>query len=174
MCGPVRRTSRTRQEASRIGSYCTPGCGGNPKGRTGTADRANLFGPYRVQRPAATVWRTLASCATSPFPNPSREDDRCLTRHRILRGSSKCRRCHADQKVEPSPSTLAALAFAACSARRGSASKPKQPAKRTRPCDDTPCGDSLPYKTLIRGSYRSCTDAGLLPSSFGIFTSTFV
>ena len=36
------------------------------------------------------------------------------------------------------------------------------------------CGDSLPIRHVIRGSYFSCSDSGLLRSSFGILTSTAV
>src|SRR5439155_21674440 len=105
----------------------------NRKGRTGTADRSNLFGPYRIRRPAANFWRTPWSYSTALFPNPSWEDDRCLTQHQILRGSSKCRRCHAGQRVDLT-SKLAALVFADPSAQKGAASKPiAQQEQRTRP-----------------------------------------
>src|ERR1035438_1740273 len=39
------------------------------------ADHSNLFGPDRIQRQAANFWRTPSSYSTSPFPNPSWEDD---------------------------------------------------------------------------------------------------
>src|SRR5207249_1035739 len=116
----------------------------------------------RSQRPAAYFWRRPWSYSTSPFPIPSWEDDWCLRWGRILLGSSKCRRCHADQRVEPLPAALAALAFAACSAKRGSASKPIQPQERTRPCDDTSCGDSL-HKSTHTWAYFACNSPRQCP-----------